>query len=32
MYEEVNTDRLRESLVNDEEYLNMWDKKRKIGE
>ena len=30
MYEEENTHRLRESVVNAEEYLKMRDKKRKV--
>ena len=30
MYEEENIDRLRESVVNAEEYLKMRDKKRKV--
>ena len=30
MYEEENRDRLRESVVNAEEYLKMRDKKRKV--
>ena len=30
MYEEDNTGRLRESVFNAEEYLKMWDKKRKM--
>ena len=30
MYEEENRRRLRESVVNAEEYLKMWDKKRKV--
>jgi len=30
MYEEENRGRLRESVVNTEEYLKMWDKKRKV--
>ena len=30
MYEEENRRRLRVSVVNAEEYLKMWDKKRKV--
>ena len=30
MYEEENIGRLRESVVNAEEYLKTWDKKRKV--
>ena len=30
MYEEENRHRLRGSVVNTEEYLKMWDKKRKV--